>query len=187
MITTPHGLRVPISEAEAQAIDRMSGKLDVGDALLNVELWASLPNGAASIAAIIVSLATESIGWTMASSVGAFLFFRVVTQFYYSAFVSVAIAQLLGAWFIALPCSLGAAWVLRRHDATALGILQFALVLVGGHWGALEVAALPLLPVLGPSKAERLALFSSLRRQARERGIPFELPGVSEVGGATPA
>jgi hypothetical protein len=173
MISTPNGLNFAVTEPEMALIEELNNKVDIHDALLDTELWASAPGGAASIAAVAVGLGTESALYTWVAALSVFLFVRVGTQFFYSPFLRVVIPQLLGVWFIAIPASLFSAWVLHGRGATGVGVSQVAITL-GAHFGVLDLVSILAGPFLRPYGAERTAFLSSVHRQAKACGIDID-------------
>ena len=132
VIFTPNGLKIRLDQERVDGVlAPIRADLDYQEVLLDVESWADLPGAIFSVTALLTAILSKSWVLTIVLACLAFLFTDLYQQFFYSRFVANVFCLFLGSWLIALPFSVGVAWILYRHGALGVGMVQLLLVMVG--------------------------------------------------------
>ena len=121
-------------------------QLNWEDIFADVEIWANLPNAAAAVSAMAASLISRSWLITVLATVAGFIVANLTQTVVYSRFLKIFIAQLLGAWMLAIPCAIGTSLYLYFHSAFLVGLVQLAIVLAAMS-GITDVLLFPITPL----------------------------------------
>jgi hypothetical protein len=128
VIYTPHGLKIRLDPGRVERVLAPArDKIDLANAYLDVELWASFPNGLSTVCTILTAVLTHSLGWTLVGFVLSFGVANAFQQFTYSRILNLIFPTFLGAWMVALPVSFAAGAYLCFSGALSAGLAQFAI------------------------------------------------------------
>ena len=175
---TPLGLKIRLDPDAMEEMFYVSGFIpDLETAFLDIQLWALLPRGMCSVAAMIAAIQTHSSLLILIISIVAFVVGFVFQHFGYSVFLKIIFTQFLGGWLIAIPASIIIAVNLTHLNFTAAAFTQLAIV-VCTSFGVTDLLFFPITFFVGllltltriivPGAMER-AFISILNRQASNK------------------
>ena len=181
-IYTPGGLKIRLhADGLARVLGDEKSEIDLDEAFMDTELWANLPGSAASVAAIVLALATRSPLWTAWGAAAAFASANIAQQIFYSHWLKVLFPQFLGGWLFALPASLGVGIYLWWTGSLVTAMIPVAVVLLS-WFGFLDWLLFLLSPIrilirrltASPVGDIELAFISIIDRQAMQRGLKLD-------------